>query len=324
MVTKRSKKLRGGSALNSELRRLRRQHENNSAMAASAPANNYVVVPSNVPSYKPTLSRSQKIKSGIYSALSSFSKPRSSSRAKSIPVQPVSTGMSQNNREMVRRMTARLEDFKNSQNITQKMMNAISKQSKRGVSKQTHVYPYNLAVEILKSNPVDIALFHRYCQQSLDNWRQFKLNNGGVANVKRMRDNDLKTRMKSQVVMLSNITHLRMMQKITKTHAPEHFLLKMLNYLLSGNDGGGKVKFEQDIDYQQIDNDIPDAASHRLISPYNIPDAANHTPVSKTPVSKTPVSQRNSVAVPMGGGKRTRKAKRNRKNRKARKTNGKK
>ena len=74
-----------------------------------------------------------------------------------------------------------------------------------------------------------------YCQQSLkvgDNLKMLV-----VQNVKRMSDRALKEGMKRQVLMLSNIKHLHLMKKITEKHAPEHFLLKMLTYVLNNDRG---------------------------------------------------------------------------------------
>ena len=287
---KNRKRLHGGSQrqLNIALRKARQQQEQRerrqaAAAAAAASGNNdFEKININVPQDTYTNpSRGQKIMSSIYRLPSFLKRSKSKSksynvRTPSMPEQPVSNGMTQNNIDMVRRMQGRLQQYKRTQNSIDRSMNAISNHYKKP-SKQTHVYPPNLAGEILKSNPTDKALFVMYCQQSLDNWRQFKADNGGVPGVKRMSDHALKEGMKRHVLMLSDIKHLRSMKVITEKHAPKHFLLKMLNYVLN-NEGGSKVQFNQEIDDQEFANSIPDAGSQLF---NNIPEAGSHKLVSQ-------------------------------------------
>lgn len=314
--TRKNRNLYGGSQrqLNIALRKARQQQEQRerrqasaaSAAAASGDVNDFEKININVPQDTYTNpSRSRQIMNRVSRYLPSFSSTGSRYHARSMPAQPVSRSMSQNNRSMVYRMTRDLEKFEASQKRTSALMNSVSKKSKKKIS-----YPANLAGEILKSNPIDKPLFHMYCQQSLDNWKQFKDANGGISGVKRMSDSDLKREMKRRVLMLSDITQLRMMREITKTYARPHFLLKMLNYVLSGNDGGSKVQFDKDIYDQAFANSIPDAGSQLL---NNIPEAGSHKLVPSDG-NKTKSKSKKLTGPMLAQGKRTK-----RKGRKGRK-----
>ena len=95
------------------------------------------------------------------------------------------------------------------------------------------------------------------------------------------------------------------MKKITEKNAPDHFLLKMLTYVLN-NDGGSKVQFNQEIYDQEFANSIPDAGS-RLLN--NIPEAGSHKLVSQY-TNKSKTKSKKLTGPMLAQGKRKRRTKR--------------
>ena len=194
-----------------------------------------------------------------------------------------------------------------------------SKKSKLPIKNDATSLLKEVAQKLVTSKRVNEALLNEYILNSVKIFKDLKYNYGGMEGLRKLEIYTLKRILKEHVIFLNTQPELKIMKKIINNHKSNRLLVGIIDFILS-NEGGSKDRDVFLLLVQELEEE------EALIFSVNIPDARTNTPVSVTPPVKSKSKSKSEAVAMRATGKRTRKRKpkRNKRKRKSRKTNQKK